>query len=134
MSGVPPPVVRSLIACEEIRPDDRNPRRLSLLRVINTIRATSNPPFPMIRPQFAVFAVLTNARGGGELSLEIRRAEDDAVVYRSPTRRIAFPADPLVLSGVSYGIRNLVFTTAGLYWVQLRYNGDLLADLPVVVR
>lgn len=41
MSGTPPPVVRCLIACEDIAPDETDPRRLSLLRVVNAVRATA---------------------------------------------------------------------------------------------
>jgi hypothetical protein len=131
MADLPAPVVRTLIACEEIRPDDLDPRRLSLLRVVSAIRATA---YPALRPQFAVFAVLTGGRGAGELWMEIRQADADAVVYASARRRVAFAADPLVLHGATYNIRNLVFPQPGLYWVQLRYEGDVIADLPVVLK
>lgn len=133
MSNVPAPVVRSLIACEEIRSDDHGPR-LSLIRIISTIRANAGSSYPVLCPSFAAFAILTNARGAGELRLEIRRDEDDSVLYQSAPQQVAFPPDPLALNGVSFRIRNLAFPDAGLYWVRLRYNGDALADLPIMLK
>jgi hypothetical protein len=125
------PVVRTLIACEEIRPDVVNPRQLSLLRVVSTIRATA---YPALRPQFAAFAVLTGGRGAGELRLEIRQADTDVALYASTRQRISFPADPLALCGLSYRVRNLVFPAPGLYWVQLYFENSMIADLPVVLK
>lgn len=81
-----------------------------------------------------MFAVLTNGRGGGELWMEVRRADTDAVVYASARQRVVFPADPLRLLGASYRVQNLVFPAAGLYWVQLWFEGTVIADLPVVLK
>jgi hypothetical protein len=134
MSVLPRPVVRSLVVCEEIALDSVEPHRLNLLRVVNTIRASGNPTYPALVPNFAVFAVVTNGRGEAEFWMEIRSADTDAVVYGTARQRVTFPADPLRLNGVSYRIRNLVFPAPGLYWIQLRCDGDLLADMPVVLK
>jgi len=94
MSALPHPIVRSLIACEEIRPDRSNPRRINLYRIVNSVRAVGDPPYPAVRKQFAVFAVVTNGRGRGKLWLEIRHADTDAIIYHTPKQAIAFPANP----------------------------------------
>lgn len=133
MSRLPSPVVRSLVACEEIV-RDADTQQVSLLRVVNTVRSNGAPAYPALRPHFAVFAVLTSGRGAGELWMEIRAAEGEGVIYASPRQRVAFPDDPLMLHGASYRIRNLVFPLPGLYWVQLRYDGAVIADLPVVLK
>lgn len=127
-------VVRSLIACEDIRPDPDNPKKLSLLRVVNTIRPKGGSGYPLVQPAFAVYGVLTDGRGSGELWVSIRHAESGERVAESPHQQVTFPADPLVLNGLSFKFRNLVFPTPGLYWVQLWFDGETLAELPIVLR
>ena len=131
MADYSAPIVRTLIACEEIRPDGEDSKRISLLRITNAIRATA---YPAIRERFAVFAVVSNGRGTGDIWIEIREADADSVIYASPRERVTFPPNPLVLSGLSYRVRSLVFPRPGLYWIQLWYDGSAIADLPVVLK
>ena len=131
MADLPAPIVRTLIACEEIRPDEEDPKRISLLRITNAIRATA---YPAIRDRFAVFAVVSNGRGAGDIWIEIREADADKVIYASARQRVIFPPNPLALSGLSYRVRSLVFPRPGLYWIQLWYDGSVIADLPVVLK
>jgi len=134
MSALPHPIVRSLIACEEIRPDRSNPRRINLYRIVNSVRAVGDPPYPAVRKQFAVFAVVTNGRGRGKLWLEIRHADTDAIIYHTPKQAIAFPANPLKLNGISFQMRNLIIPEPGLHWVRLWFEDAIIGDLPINVK
>jgi hypothetical protein len=128
------PTARSIVVCERITLDAANPNRVSPINVINSIRPTGNAPYPVTQGQLSVFAQLTESRGTGRVMIEIRREETDAVVFRTHSRQGKFPNHPLVVYGFRFRILGCVFPTAGLYWVQLWYNGEMLGQLPLVLR
>jgi hypothetical protein len=124
------PVVRYLIACEDIPTDPVNPRRVTLVNLIGVIRSHSHPPFPH-HPEFCVYAQLTECRGVGDVQIEIEEADTQTVIFQTPTRRHSFGIDPLKVFGMSFRIRGCVFPSAGLYWVQLCYNGIVIFREPL---
>lgn len=134
MAERPPlPVVRNLILCEEIVNDPDFPKRVSLLRLISKIRTPSTPPFPALLSAFAAFAQLANCRGTGELWLAILAEDRGAIVYRTPPRRVNFPNNPLAVHGIAFRFHEIVVHAPGLYWVQLWFESDLLAQQPFTV-
>jgi hypothetical protein len=130
MTGVPSPVVRSLILCEDIAADPRNPRRITLVNLINSIRSIDEPPSPLRYRELCVFIQLTSCREQGELRLEIREADTEGSLFATRTRTVSFPNNPVAVHGLRFRIRNLTFPAPGLYWVQFWYNNDLLAQQP----
>jgi hypothetical protein len=134
MTNTPRPIVRSLVACELIRPDTEKPKQLTLIRVVNSVRPLPGQGYPVIRPDFSVFALVTDGRGSGEVWIELRHADSDRTIYHSRRLRVRFPTDPLQLCGMSFELHNVAFPTPGLYWVQLWFDGELLADLPILFR
>jgi hypothetical protein len=107
MSTLPAPVVRTLIACEVVQADIENPRRLSLLRVLNNIHAVGDPPYPALVPVLSVFPILTNGRGTGDVQVEICHPDSDQTIVTERDQ----------LSDTRPGV-----PAPGLYWAQLRYN------------
>jgi hypothetical protein len=108
---------------------------LSLLRVVHAIRPARGAGYPVVQPQLAVFAQLTGGRGVGSVRVELRHADSDAVIHRTRSAEAGFDAnDPLAVRGVRIRILNLTFPVAGLYWVQLWYDGEVLAQAPVLLR
>ena len=129
------PTVRTYVVCDDIRPDQAAPNRLTLVRVAHALSPTPGSNYPVRHRQLCVFAQLTGGRGSGVVRAEVRNADTDAVVRRTRSVPIAFPAnDPLAVGGVTIRIPGVVFDTPGLYWVELWYDDEVLAQAPVLLR
>lgn len=128
------PTVRYLIVCEDVYVDPDNPRRVTLVGLVSAIRAKEKPAYPIIYPAMCVYLQMTECRGSANGRVEIRHADSDRVQFRTQTRTIPFGADPLEVVGVIFRVRNCLFPTPGLYWVQFWYNDQIIAQQPVVLR
>jgi uncharacterized protein DUF6941 len=128
------PVVRYLILCEDVQTDPDNPRRVTLVGLLSTMRSLEEPPFPLLYRELCVFLQMTECRGPADGRVEIRQADSAQVVFRSRTRTIPLGSDPLEVVGFVFRIRNCLFPAPGLYWVQFWYNGEVLAQQPLVLR
>lgn len=131
MAELAPPVVRSLVVCEDVIADPANPARVSLMYLVGTIRATGWPAYPAVQPQLCVFAQLTECRGTLALWAEVRHADTDEVIFRTQIRSVTFPNTPLAVHGWPLRFHNLFFPEPGLYWVQLWCDGTMLAQQPL---
>jgi hypothetical protein len=56
------------------------------------------------------------------------------VIFRTRTRTMPLPNDPLEVVGATFRIRNCLFREQGLYWVQFWYNEQIIAEQPVLLR
>jgi len=128
------PVVRYLVACEEVVVDPDNPHRVTLVSLISSIRSLTDPPYPLQQPELCVFVQMTECRGQGDCRLEIVQADSGQVVFRTRTRPLSFGNDPLDVFGLSFRIRNCPFPEPGLYWIQFWYNEQVIAQQPVQMR
>jgi hypothetical protein len=128
------PVVRHLIACDDILHAPDNPRRVTLVNIISAIHSVNQPPFPIRHPEFCVFVQLVECRGTGDVRIEIVQADPGRVVFRTLTRRVDFGKDPLEVLGLSFRIRNCPFPEPGLYWIQFWYNDHMIAQEPLLLR
>lgn len=128
------PVVRHLIPCEEVLLDEANPRRITLVGLISTIRSMEGRPFPLRYRELCVFLQLTSCRGPAECRVEIRHSDSDEVAFRSQSRAIQLPTDPLEVTGIAFRIQNCRFQQAGLYWVQFWYVEEMLFQQPLLLR
>ncbi|MBX9625966.1 MAG: hypothetical protein K2X82_19360 [Gemmataceae bacterium] len=129
------PTVRIYAVCEEVVPDAADPNRLSLLRLVHALRPKLGSRYPVLHPVLTVFAQLTGGRGPIAVRAEVRHADTDAVVRRTRPFATAFPAnDPLAVQGVAIRIENVAFPAPGLYWVELWYDDEVLAQAPVLLR
>jgi len=134
MSNGMSPLVRSLILCEDILTDPDNPRRVSLLNLVQVIRSVGELAYPLVQPELCVFAQLVGGRGTGTVEVRIESAESGGMIFQTRPRSLTFPNDPLAVYGLRFRIRNCSFPTPGLYWVQLRYNDQLLGQQPLILR
>ena len=114
MSGVHP-VVRYLIACEDVRPDPNDPQKVTLLNLITNIRSERVPPFPCRRTELCVYVVLTECSGEGEIQIRVANADGGRDIFRNRPRHVRFAGDPLDSVGAVFRIRNCNFPHAGLY-------------------
>ena len=128
------PTVRYLIVCEDIQTDVDHPRRITLAGLMSAIRSMEDPPYPLIHPEFCVFVQLTECRGNAACRIEIQHADTGQLVVRTKARIMPLPSDPLEVYGMAFRIRNCLFLTSGLYWVQLWYNEQVIEQQPLVLR
>jgi len=134
MTSLPVPIVRSMIVCEELIRDPWNPKRLSLINVIHSIRSNGVPAYPLRYQGFDVFMQLSECRGKCKLEIRIRAADTDAVVFQTKSRIMQAPNTPLLVQGLYWRIRKCTFPSAGLYWVQFWIDDQMLAQQPIVLR
>ena len=128
------PVVRHMLLCEDVRSDANNPHRVNILGLVSKIEVLSDPPFPLRLPELCVYLLMTDERGRGQASIVGVHADSGQAVFASPERNLQFGADPLAVVGVIFRIEDCVFPEAGLYWIQFVYNGQVIAQQPLLVR
>jgi hypothetical protein len=127
------PEVRYFLLCDEARADPNNLLRIDVLGLLTHIRSTARPAFPLVRPEFCVLTILTGCRGTAEMSLRIVIERTGKVVWRSQSRSVQFAGAPNEATGFTFRVRNCVFPTSGLYWVELLYSGAVLARQPLTL-
>jgi len=120
--------VLHLIACERVEPDPNNFHRVNIFGLITSIRSTAVPSFPVVHPLLRALIVWTGGQGNGELSLRITEDRTASGVFRTRPRRIRFVGDVAAIGGVVFDIRNCVFPAAGLYWVEVLFSGQVIAQ------
>lgn len=128
------PVVRYLMVCEDVRPDPDNPNRVDLIGVTSAVRSVRPPPFPCWVPSFAVFIELTGCRGSVDGQVRLVDADRTLAVTGSPEHAIGLPDDPLEVVNIVFRLLKVRFDNPGLYWVQFFCAGQLLHQVPLLVR
>jgi hypothetical protein len=134
--AVETPVVRYFVACRqaEVEPGTNE---VTLRRLIHAIVRLPGEDFPVIRPEMALYAVLTNGRGPHDFSVEftfLDQGEERTVFPPPPSRRIDLGQDPTVVRGLPIPLRNVVFRRPGQYTFYLLVNGQRLAEAHFEVR
>jgi hypothetical protein len=128
------PIVRYLIVCEDLQTDTDNPRRVTIVGLISTIRACEQPSYPLLNRELCVFLQMTECRGPAEGHVEIQHADSGRVVFRTSQRTLPLPNDPLEVVGVTFRIRNCIFPEPGLHWVQFWYKGRIIGQQPLLLE
>lgn len=128
------PVVRYLILCEDVQTDQENSGRVTLVGLIGALRSLEEPPFPLVYRELCVFLELTGCRGAIQGRVEIQHADSGQVVFRTRTRAMPLGSDPLEIVGVTFRLRNCLFQSPGLYWVQFWCNEQMTEQQPLLLR
>lgn len=128
------PIVRHLIVCEDVQVDSDNPRRVTIVGVTGTLDTFGIVPFPMVYPELCLFFQMTECRGPGDFWIEVLQADTNRKMFRSPARTLTFQGDPLEVCMAALRVRECRFPLPGLYWVELCYNSEVLAQEPLLVR
>ena len=125
-----PPVVRCMIPCAEIVQEEK---QVSLIKLILNIRSRENPPFPLRLASLCVFVVLREVTGSGRIRFAILNAETNEEIRTTKTKPYFFGNDPLVAFGIPARLHDCVFPSQGVYWLQLWFDDDLLAEQDFVL-
>ena len=113
------------LLCDDVRLEMGN--KISMMGVFQNIMV-EQLPVSLIK-----FAVVNHWRGGGNHQTEVRIVAPDKnklVVSSQPTR--IEPAPGGFTDNVSFFI-NVVFPTAGTYWIQTLADTVLLEEFPLIV-
>ncbi|MBM4071614.1 MAG: hypothetical protein FJ271_22190 [Planctomycetes bacterium] len=92
------------------------------------------PAYPVLRRELCIFIVVTELRGKGEFFLKIVHADMEQDIFASKTRTHDFGSDPLKAHGIPFRIRNCLFPSPGLYWIQFWFDGALIHQQELFAR
>jgi hypothetical protein len=123
-----------MLLCDDWQQDPQKRNRVSIIGLISNIRATGDPPYPLLYLEMCVFLVLAETRGQGKARIVCIHEETGQKVFETPERTISFGLDPLDVVGVPFRIRNCSFPQAGLYAMQFWYESEMVEERPFRLR
>lgn len=133
MNGVDP-VVRLMLLCDDVeRPVDA-PSKVNIIGLVHAITVSDEAEFPIIHQQLTVYLLLAGARGSARVQIVGIDADTEEICFQNPERTVDFGTDPLLVTGMTFRIRDVRFTHPGLHLIQFRCNGKVLAHHPLLVR
>jgi hypothetical protein len=123
-----------LIPCERIETDPDDLHRCNVIGLITSIQTLARPPFPLRHREFMALVICTGGKGTGELQLRIVADSMAKAIYRTRPRQVRFVGDAAAIGGVVYRLQNCVFPSAGLYWVEVVYDRQIIARQRLIVK
>lgn len=129
-----PPIVRYFVLCQDFLIGPQSPNDVSLIRLVFSIRVPEPRKFPFVLDEICAFAALANARGTGSIDVRIIEADTNEEVRRTASFPVDFAFDPLRVHGLPIRLQRCGFPRTGLYLVELRYNGQPIAQQELPVR
>ena len=123
------PTPIALVVCDNIYSEPGG-GKTALVGLFSGITASS---FPARHPRMAVFASLTGLRSDATAKLEIVHAETDHVIVSAQG---PFPKEctPLTVVDMNFIFDNVVFPSAGTYYIRFWANEHLIVMRPFEVR
>jgi len=128
------PRILYLILCNDVRPDPKDLHRLNIFGLLLSIRSRATPPFPAVRSLFSVLVILTGGQGSGELRVRVVQDQTGRTIFSTRPRLVRFLGDPAEVLGMRFSIQNCSFPEAGLYWVEVVYEGRALARQQLALK
>ena len=128
------PFVRHMLLCDHAQSHPGNSRKVNIFGLLHGIRSDGELSSFPLNHSFTVYLALTEGRGDGQMQIAVTLADTGKVVYESPAYSVEFDNDPLRVFGVIIHVTTCSFPHSGLYFVEFRYNGHVLARQPVEVK
>jgi hypothetical protein len=125
------PIVRYMVPCEEMILRDKT---VSLSRLMLNVRSRRASARAVFQRQICVFVALTEVRGNAEISLRIIHADSGETHFSIKPKIVSFANDPLHVYGLPFRLRNCLFPSRGLYWIQFWFNDACLSQQDLMVR
>jgi hypothetical protein len=133
MNGVEP-VVRLMLLCDDVERPADTPTKVNILGLVHAITVAEDAVFPLEFAQLTVYLALAGGRGSARINLVGVEADTEQIVFQTPERSVDFGNDPLMVRGLTYRIQTISIPRPGLYLIQFRCNGNVLAQQPLLVR
>jgi hypothetical protein len=118
----------SIIVCENVYRDETTKN----LIIIGTFNKIAAPKLPCTFQRMCVLFTVTNGRGTYNVALSIVHEETAHQVAQLHGPMTI--SDPLAINDINVELRNLVFPSAGKYWVELKADDAILQQRPFLVE
>jgi hypothetical protein len=129
--GIALPSARSLYLCESYRSYTVDRKgRVDLFGIFNSIQVAAGST--RLTPKFCVFAQLVNGLGSVPFFIDVRRAEDDAIIWTTNRRELVFPNRSVVVH-MAVTIEGCRFERPGVYLLELFCDNTWIADTRLMV-
>lgn len=120
------PRVHTMVLCDGVEESEYERDVFNLIGVRTVIES----PFPAVVPLLCVFVQLTGHQGEASCRVVIEQAVSGDVIFKSEPERIAFRG-PIDVVPVVYPIRDCVFPSPGLYYVQVFDDEKMIGERPL---
>lgn len=129
------PIVRIFAGCEELEYEPDARKGVTLRNVFHRIVRLPAEPFPCIREQMALYAMLTNGRGKHRISICLYFLHDgeEVTINKTPDKEIDLGKDPTVVHGLPAPHVKAIFELPGQYAFALLCDGQRIAEYPFEV-
>ena len=124
------PRVLALIVCDGIEESDQE---VGVYRLTDVRTRLDVPVFPAFRARLCVFVQMSGHRGQALCRVGIRQESTDEVIYQTKPRTISFE-DPTLVVPVVFRLRNCVFPTSGLYYVEILDETKLIGERRLLLQ
>ena len=124
------PRVQAMVLCDDIEESDQEDEVVQLTGVRAAIEL---PSFPAVRSQLCVYLQISGHQGEALCHIQIESIERDEVIYKTESLVIIFE-DPTTIVPVYFRLPNCVFSTTGVYYVQVFNESKLICERPLRLR
>src|SRR5437879_5980324 len=121
------PRVQAMVICDRAKQSDTEVGVFRLAGVRSSIQAAS---FPALYPRLSAFVQFSGHRGEASCHAKVTRIKTDEHIYQTPPKKVLFYGPNFVVP-VVFRLRNCVFPTMGLYYVQIFNESKLIAERPL---
>lgn len=128
------PVVRYFLLSEDISTNPKDPKKVTVIDLLTTIRSKDEPPYPVLIPEICCTAWLTDGRKSGEAQIVCVEDETAEKSFASRSHVVQLSEDPLEISIVAIRIGDCYFPRPGLYTFEFYWNQTKLAECPLRMR
>ena len=133
MNGVEP-IVRLMLLCDDVERRADAPTKVNIVGLVHAIDIPEEAEFPTVIDQLTIYHALTGGRGSARLQIVGVYADTEEVAFQNLERSVDFGTEPLVVHGLTFRVRAITIYHPGLYLIQVRCNGHVIAHQPLLVR
>ena len=128
------PVVRYFLLSEDISTNPVDPKKVTVIDLLTTIRSKDDPAYPVLIPEICCTVWLTDGRRSGEAQIVCVEDETAEKLFASRRHVVQLSEDPLEVSIVAIRIGDCCFPNPGLFTFEFYWNGQKLAECPLRMR
>jgi hypothetical protein len=135
MATTIPPIVRSMILCDEVKHDPNRPGRLTIEGFLPQLRWPEGRTTPLPLEKLLVFLILTDGRGEGQGRITCSNEETGFPIFETGAALISFLGkDPTQPMGRLIVARDCRFPAPGSYLFRFLFEGKVLSQQSLIVR
>lgn len=130
------PLVRLFAACEELEYNVDGGKEVTLRRVFHRIARLPGEPFPCVREQMSLYALLTNGRGKHQFGIALFFLENgvERKIAGPFYREIDLGNDPTIVHGLPVPQIRAIFHEPGQYSFVLLCDEQRIAEYHIEVQ